>query len=196
MKGLIATTNNAPVESFIINIRGEKVILDFTLARIYGVTTSRFNEAVKRNRHRFPADFRFQLTRSEWEIIQALRSQNAILNRAGRGQYRKYLPYAFTEHGALMAANVLNSSRAVEMSVYVIRAFIRIRQELAVNENVSRRLAEIEKTLLKHDSTLRDLYAKIRPLLLSEPSPKHRGIGFHVKYGEPGKNKRSMKSGS
>jgi ORF6N domain. len=83
------------------------------VVRIFGLTTSRFNAVVERNRHRFPADFRFQLTRSEWEIIQALRSQNAILNRAGRGQHRKYLPYTFTEHGALMAANVLNSLTAV-----------------------------------------------------------------------------------
>lgn len=102
----------------------------------------------------------------------------------------RYGPYAFTEHGALMAANVLNRRRAVEMSVYVIHAFVRIRRELTVNETVARRLAEIERVLLKHDGALRDLYEKIRPLLLPPPDPKRREIGFHVKYDESAKAKR------
>jgi hypothetical protein len=180
-----------PIDPLILSVRGEKVILDEDLARIYRVSTSRFNEAVKRNAARFPSDFRFQVTSEEWETLQSLRSQIATLKteavRAGlpagsrRGLHRKYLPYVFTEHGALMAANVLRSPRAVEMSVYVIRAFVRMRQELAVNRAVSLRLAEIDKILMSHDGALRDLYAKIRPLLLPSPSRKPRELGFHTR---------------
>ena len=127
----IASKTSAPpaaftlerVEPLIHDIRGEKVILDADLARIYGVTTKRLNEQVKRNQERFPADFAFQLTSEE---SAPLRSQNATLKR-GRGQHRKYLPFAFTEHGAIMAANVLNSPRAVQMSVFVVRAFVKMR---------------------------------------------------------------------
>ena len=118
-----------------------------------------------------------------------MRCQSGIASRRNV----RYLPFAFTEHGALMAANVLSSPRAVEMSVYVIRAFVRIRRELTVNETVARRLAEIEKSLMKHDGTLRDLYAKIRPLLLPPPEPKRREIGFHVKPEEPAKAKGKAK---
>src|SRR6185369_15993100 len=107
------------IDGMIRSIRGTRVILDSYLAKIYGVPTFRFNEAIKRNRHRFPPDFMFQLRTEE---AAALRSQIAILKK-GRGQHRKYRPYAFTEHGALQAANVLRSPRAVQMSVFVIRAF-------------------------------------------------------------------------
>ena len=177
--------------SLIVTVRGHRVILDADLARIYGVPTSRFNEAVKRNGHRFPEDFRFQLTREEWAAVRALRSRTSILERAevltsqtamskaGRGG-RRTLPYAFTEHGALMAANVLNSDRAVEMSVYVIRAFVRMRAALVQHEDLARRLAEIEQTLIGHDRALRDLYARIRALLLP-PAPPRRRIGFLAK---------------
>ena len=102
------------VESAILTVRGEKVLLDNDLARVYGVPTFRFNEAIKRNADRFPEDFRFQLTKDEMGIVQRLRSQIAIL-KTGRGQHRKYLPYVFTEHGAIMAANVLDSPRAVQI---------------------------------------------------------------------------------
>jgi hypothetical protein len=186
------------VDSLIVTARGQKVLLDSDLARIYGVLTFRFNEAVKRNQHRFPPDFRFQLAAEEWVALQCLRSQNAILNTAGsyssqnamretgRGTHRKYLPYAFTEHGAMMAANILNSDRAVEMSVYVIRAFVKMRAELAKDLGLARRLAEIEKNLIGHDMALRELYDKIRPLLLPAPEPKRREIGFHTKPGADG----------
>jgi len=119
---------------------------------------------------RFPADFMFRLSKEEWNGLQALRSQIAIL-KAGRGQHRKYLPLAFTEHGALMAANILNSPRAVAISVYVIRAFVKMREDLAANSAILRQLAEIDKTLLIHDSALRDIYQKLRPLLEPPPAP-------------------------
>jgi hypothetical protein len=119
-------TTPVPVEQVaqsILLLRGKRVILDRELAAIYGVPTGRLNEAVKRNIERFPEDFMFQLTRAEAELS---RSQSAILNR-GRGQNIKYLPFAFTEHGAIQAANVLSSPRAVEMGIYVVRAFVKLR---------------------------------------------------------------------
>jgi hypothetical protein len=159
--------------TFIRTIRGQRVILDSDLAKIYGVPTFRFNEAVKRNRQRFPEDFLFQLTTQEHE---ALISQIAM-SKPGRGG-RRTRPFAFTEHGALQAANILNSAKAQAMSVYVIRAFIRMREELSANQAIAKRLAEIDNTLLTHDAALRELYQKIRPLLLPPPDPPRRKIGF------------------
>ena len=161
----------------IFSIREQRVILDQDLATIYGVPTKRLNEQYRRNLARFPEDFAFRLTRDEWV---ALRSQIATLNR-GRGEHRKYLPIAFTEHGTLMAANVLNSPRAFAMSVYVIRAFVKMREDLVANTAVLKRLAEIDKTLLIRDAVLRDIYQKLRPLLEPPPVPSKPEIGFHVK---------------
>jgi hypothetical protein len=158
---------------FIHTIRGHRVILDADLATIYSVTTSALNQAVKRNPDRFPSAFLFQLTAEEWEF---LRSQDVISK--GRGG-RRYLPFAFTEHGALMAANVLNSPQAIQMSVALVAVFIRLREALAANHTLAKRLAEIEKTVLTHDTALRDLYQKIRPLLLPPPDPPKPRIGFH-----------------
>jgi hypothetical protein len=163
------------VHQLIRTIRGHRIILDTDLARIYGVPTFRLNEAVKRNRRRFPEDFLFQLTAEEHA---ALTSQIAM-SKPGRGG-RRTRPYAFTEHGALQVANVLNSSKAEAMSIYVIRAFIRMREELSANQAVSKRLAEIERTLLTHDAALRDLYQKLRPLLLPPPDQPKRRIGFRT----------------
>jgi hypothetical protein len=168
------------IASLIYSVRDQRVILDADLARIYGVETFRFNEAVKRNLVRFPADFMFRLSNEEWNGLRSLRSQFAIL-KTGRGQHRKYLPHVFTEHGALMAANILNSPRAVAMSVYVIRAFVKMRGELAANAAILKRLAEIDKTLLIHDVALREIFEKLRPLLAPPPSPPKPEIGFHVK---------------
>jgi hypothetical protein len=168
------------IASLIHSVRDQRVILDADLARIYGVETFRFNEAVKRNLVRFPADFMFRLSNEEWNGLQSLRSQIAIL-KTGRGQHRKYLPFVFTEHGALMAANILNSPRAVAMSVYVIRAFVKMRGELAANASILKRLAEIDKTLLIHDVALREIFEKLRPLLSPPPPPAKPEIGFHVK---------------
>lgn len=175
MKTQMQAIERAKISSRIITLRGQKVMLDADLADLYGVTTKRLNEQVKRNRNRFPQDFMFRLTsREKAEVV-------ANCDHLRKLKFSPVLPSAFTEHGALMAANVLNSSGAVEMSVYVIRAFVQIRRELAVNEAVSRRLAEIESTLLLHDAASRDLYAKIRPLLLPPPESKRRRIGFYSK---------------
>jgi len=163
------------IHSTIRNCRGVKVILDSDLAAIYGVPTFRFNEAVRRNIDKFPSDFLFQLTKEE---VQSLISQSAI-SKTGRGG-RRSLPWAFTEHGALQAANILNSPAASAMSVYVIRAFIRLRDELAANAALEKRLAVIEKTLTAHDNTLRDVILKIRPLLLPPTEPNKRRIRFHT----------------
>lgn len=150
------------------------MVLDSDLAAIYGVATGRFNEAVKRNATRFPKDFSFVLTSAEYTV---LRSQFAILKR-GRGQHRKYLPRVFTEHGALMAASVLKSERAVAMSVYVIRAFVEMRETLTANDAILKRLAEIDRDLIVHGSALQDIYRKLLPLLTPPADPPRRQIGF------------------
>ena len=177
------------IDNVIREIRGVRVILDSDLAALYGVTTKRLNEQFRRNRSRFPEDFAFQLTTEEAvrlrsqiatasQNVALLRSQSATLKR-GRGQHRKYRPWAFTEHGALQAANVLNSTRAVKMSVFVIRAFVKMRDELAANSAMVKRLAQIDNTLFLHDSALRDIYQKLRPLLAPPPEPPPRPrIGF------------------
>jgi hypothetical protein len=162
----------------IVPIRDEPVMLDAELARVYGVTTKALNQAVKRNAGRFPADFVFRLRASEWK---PLRSQFVTLENQGRGQHRKYLPLVFTEHGAIMAANVLNSPRAVTMSVYVVRAFVRVRRELLGRTELQKRRAEIERTLVGHDLALQELYGKIKPLLLPPTVKPQRQIGFHVR---------------
>lgn len=164
------------IGSVIMTMRAQAVILDADLARIYGVATKRLNEQVRRNSRRFPRDFMFRLSNGE---VAALRSQIATTKSTRGG--RRTRPYVFTEHGALMAANVLNSERAVEMSVYVIRAFMCMRRELVRHVDLARRLAEIEKTLIGHDGALRDLYAKIRSLLLPPALPKSRPIGFRLR---------------
>src|SRR5256885_10782635 len=130
------------IDSMIRSIRGVRVMLDSDLAKIYGVPTFRFNEAIKRNRHRFPADFMFRLSRAEFD---SLTSQNAM-SKTGRGG-RRTLPFVFTEHGALQAANVLRSPRAVQMSVFVIRAFVKMREALRGTPELARKLAALEKKL-------------------------------------------------
>ena len=176
-----------------MTLRGFKVILDSDLAAIYGVSTKQLNQQLRRNRKKFPDDFAFQLTGDEWEALRsqivtlntgsnppggsALRSQFAAL-KGGRGQHRKFIPYVFTEHGALQAANVLNSPRAAAMSIYVIRAFVKSREQLAANEAILRRLAEIDQTLLTHDAALRDIYQKLLPLLAPPPEMPKPQIGF------------------
>jgi hypothetical protein len=135
---------------------------------------------VRRNQDRFPPDFLFELTAEEAQQALRLRSQSVIL-KPGRGRHRKYLPQAFTEHGALMAATVLSSSRAVKMSLFIIRAFVKMREGLLANAAILKRLAEIDKSLLTHDSALRDIYQKLRPLLAPPPDPPKPEIGFHVK---------------
>jgi CRISPR-associated endonuclease/helicase Cas3 len=157
----------------ILTLRGQSVVLDSDLARLYGVSTTAFNQAIKRNRHRFPKDFAFDLNREEFG---ALRSQIAASTPSGAVAGR-YAPWGFAEHGALMAATVLNSARAVAMSHYVIHAFARMRRKLQTTASLEARLAEIERTLVGHDAALKDLYRKLKPLLLP-PAPR-REIGFH-----------------
>ena len=165
-----------PIESLILTVRGHKVMLAADLARLYGVPAKRLNEQVKRNAGRFPEDFCFPLTLAEADEVARSRSQFATLKR---GQNLKYLPHAFTEHGAIMAATVLNSSEAVAMSVFVVRAFMQMREQLAANAAILKRLAEIDKTLLEHDSALRAIWTKLQPLLAPPPEPPQRRIkGF------------------
>jgi hypothetical protein len=175
-----------PISSLIFNLRGQKVILDADLAELYGVATRVFNQAVKRNSDRFPDDFCFQLTASEWGNLKSLIvtsslevtqtegdtpnwSQFVISSKRHRGA--AYRPYAFTEHGAIMAATVLNSPEAVAMSVFVVRAFMQMREHLVANTAILKRLAEIDKTLLKQDSDLRTVWRKLQPLLAPPPGP-------------------------
>ena len=185
-----ARLTNERLEPLIFTIRGHRVLLDADLATLYGVDTFRFNEAFKRNRRRFPDDFAFQLTAAESRNLTSqfaisssqvpdsswgISSQSAMRSHGGR----RHLPWAFTEHGALMAANILRSERAVQMSVFVVRAFVRLREQIAANSAILKRLAEIDKSLLQHDAALRDVYQKLLPLLQPASVPPKRRIGFH-----------------
>ena len=164
------------IESAIRQIRGQKVMLDSDLARIYGVPTKQLNQQVRRNLNRFPNDFAFQLTRQE---LAFLRSQNVTSSSYGG---RRYLPYAFTERGAIMLASVLNSSIAIEASVRVVRAFIHLREMLASNKELARKFAELERRLDGHDEAIKNLFDAIRRLLDPETEVTcRREIGFHVK---------------
>ena len=156
----------------ILTLREVPVLIDTDLAKIYGVPTKRLNEQVKRNSERFPEDFGFQLTSDEKAKVVANCDHLKTL------KFSKALPHAFTEHGALMAANVLSSPDAVRMSVFIIRAFIKQREALTTNQAILKRLAEIDKSLLLHDSALRDLYQKLRPLLQPPSEKPKRTIGF------------------
>jgi hypothetical protein len=165
----------------ILILRGQRVILDRELAAIYGSTTKRLNEQVKRNRDRdrFPEDFMFQLAADE---VERSRSQIATLN-SGRGQNIKYRPYAFTEHGAIQATNILNSPRAIAMGVYVVRAFVQLRDLLASNTALARKLNELEGKLKNHDEAIAAILSAIRELM-HPPTPKRRGIGFTANIDE------------
>ena len=201
---------NKPPPVTILTIREQKMVLDSDLAAVYGVTTKRLNEQFRRNRKRFPADFAFQLTADEFESLRSQiatldegtpgretkRSQIAtssksaghaelanwsqIATSSGKHRGKAYRPWAFTEHGALQAANILRTDRAIAMSVYVIRAFIEQREKLAANAAILKRLAEIDKTLLEHDTALREIYQKLVPLLSPPPEPPRRQIGFQA----------------
>lgn len=168
---------DSAIDPRILVVRDDRIILDADLARLYGVSVSAFNQAVRRNRARFPSDFMFQLTAEEWA---ALRSQSVIL-KAGPGRHRKYLPYAFTEHGAVQAANVLRSRRATTMSVHVVRAFVRMRQALAVRGEFGTRLRELERALLaldlKTDARFEEVIDAVRALMQPREKPR-RPIGF------------------
>jgi ORF6N domain-containing protein len=162
----------------IVMLRGQRVLLDAELAALYGVTTKRLNEQVRRNPGRFPPDFMFRLSDEE---DRALRSHFATSNEVGSGRGgRRYLPYVFTEHGAIMAATVLNSPQAIEMSLYVVRAFVKLREVLSSNRVLSRKLDELERRLTKrlddHDEAIAAILSAIREL--TNPPPTTRAIGF------------------
>ena len=183
------------IGSMIRTIRGEKVILDSDLARLYGVETRVLNQAVKRNAIRFPPDFMFQPTNEELEKEFRLRSQIVILKK-GRGQHRKFLPYAFTENGAIMAANVLNSPEAVRMSVFVVRAFVQMRDLLGSTKELAKQLAALEKKLTArldgHEVAIVDVLRRIMEILDPPPPPEppRRQIGFRVEPEEKPKARR------
>lgn len=157
----------------ILVLRGHKVLLDAELAALYGVTTKRLNEQVKRNRERFPDDFLFRLTPDETEAVN--RSQIATGSQKHRDP--RFPPHAFTEHGAIMAATVVNSPRAVEMSVYIVRAFVKLREVLASNRELLGKLTELERKLQSHDQAIVGIIHAIRELM-GRPTRKRRPIGF------------------
>lgn len=171
-------SNLQPLEliaSRILSLRGQKVMIDADLAELYGVTTKALNQAVKRNLARFPDDFMFQLTAEE--------KQEVVTNcdHLRKLRFSKTLPHAFTEHGAIQAANVLNSPQAVEVGVYVVRAFVRLRELLASNKELAQRLDEleqrIERKLATHDQAIAGLIQALRQMMAPE-EPKRRPIGF------------------
>ena len=165
----------ATVESAIYSLRGQRVMLDSDLAMIYGVTTKRLNEQLKRNRLRFPADFAFQLTVQEFGTLKS-----QIATSSSHGGKRK-LPWVFTEHGALMLASVLNSAIAVQASVRVVRAFVRLREMVAANAQLAAKLEELERRFDSHDEAIANLFATLKRLLEPTDAPKRREIGFHVR---------------
>lgn len=154
----------------ILVVRGQRVLIDSDLAQLYEVETKRFNEQIRRNLSRFPADFMFTLTQDEFD---GLRSQFATSNRGGR----RYSPMVFTEHGAIMAASVLNSPRAIEMSVYVVRAFVQLRAVLVDHKALADKLAALERRVSGHDNSLAEVINALRALM-AQPRPTQRPIGF------------------
>ncbi len=162
------------IESSIISLRSYRVILDSDLAEIYGVTVKRLIEQVKRNLDRFPPDFIFQLNKQE---VSCLRSQFATSKKTDTRGGRRYLPYAFTEHGAAMAANVLRSKRAIEASIYVVRAFVRLRQFLVSYKELAERFDDLERQVGTHDKAIVSMFQAIRKLM-SPPQQKRKKIGF------------------
>ncbi|GMU65229.1 MAG: hypothetical protein AMXMBFR36_15030 [Acidobacteriota bacterium] len=162
----------AQVERRIREIRGVLVLLDSDLAAIYGVTTGALNQAVRRNAARFPEDFRFQLDREEFGNLKS----QSVTSSTGHGG-RRTLPWAFTEHGAIMAATVLNSPRAVETSVFVVRAFVRLRDLARAHAELARHLTALERRVTAHDADLKQVFAALRQLLAPPQAKPNRRIG-------------------
>ncbi len=158
------------IERKIYIIRGTKVMLDNDLAELYGVTTKVLLQAVKRNKKRFPSDFMFQL---KYQDVAVLRSQTVTL-KTGRGEHRKYVAYVFTEQGVSMLSGILNSDRAIEVNIQIMRAFVKLREMISTNKDLSKKLEELEK---KYDSQFKIVFDAIRALV-SQPEPKEKKIGF------------------
>jgi len=163
------------IESRIFVLRGHRVMLDRDLAGLYGVATRVLNQAVKRNKDRFPEDFMFRLTKEESSLVLASRSQTVTLKR---GQNIKYAPHVFTEHGAVMLANVLRSRVAIRASIQVVRAFVHLRQMLARHDDLARKIDAIERRVGKHDVELQEVLRILRKLLEPPPVPSKRPLGF------------------
>lgn len=163
------------IASKIFVLRGHRVMLDRDLAELFGVETRALNQAVKRNTERFPVDFMFQLTLEEGKAVIAIRSQNVTLKR---GQHLKYAPRVFTEHGAVMLANVLKSNLAVRASIQVVRAFVHLRQFLTTNEELTRKIAALERKVGKHDTELQEVLRILSELIEPAPTPQKQPIGF------------------
>ena len=165
----------SPLDDFpqIIEVRGQRVMLDETLAEVYGVPTKVFNQAVRRNRDRFPPDFLLEVSAEEWK---SLRSQIVTLD-AGRGRYRKYAPLAFTEHGAIMAATILNSARAIQMSVYVVRAFVRCRVSFAANKELASELEALKRSVATLDADTRRQFDQVYEAILGLMATPARKMG-------------------
>ncbi len=161
-------------ESKILILRGQKIILDSDLAELYRVSVKRLNQQVNRNAKRFPPDFIFKLSATEFKNLR-LQIATSSLSHGGR----RYLPHAFTEHGAIMAATVLNSSRAIEMSVFIVRAFARMREALAHNQGIVSKLAELERRVENHDVDIEDLMEAVREMMIPPPRTGRR-IGFQL----------------
>lgn len=174
------------VKETIFFIRGQKVILDADLARLYGTTTKRLNEQVKRNRERFPEDFMFQLTKEEKAEVVANCDHLSTL------KYSPALPRAFTEHGAIMAATVLNTQRAIEASIFVVRAFVALREMVATQKELARKLSDLEQHLKDHDQQIQAIFEAIRQLM-SPPERSRKKIGFEVKESAAAYRKRAKK---
>jgi phage regulator Rha-like protein len=168
MKALLPSER---IERTILLIRGHKVMLDTDLAHLYGVTTKRLNEQVKRNRNRFPLDFMFQLTSKEKAGVVA------NCDHLTKLKFSPAKPFAFTEHGAMMVASVLNSKRAIEVSIYVVRAFVKVREVLGAHRELAQKLSELERRAESHDAHIRSLFDAIRQLM-EPPATKSRRIGF------------------
>ncbi len=168
-----------PIENHILFIRGMRVILDSDLSTIYGVKTKVLNQAVKRNKDRFPVDFVFQLTQEDMTALTGQRDMRSRFVTASKRNIR-FLPYVFTEHGALMAANILKSPRAIAMSVYVVRAFVRLRETLVLHKDLANKLAELERKIQSHDGEIQAIIQALRQLMTPPEKPK-RQIGFRVK---------------
>jgi hypothetical protein len=160
------------IDSVIVTLRGQKVILDRDLAALYRVTTAALNRAIKRNVERFPSDFMFQVNRRE----QIALAENDV--RLKRIQFSRTLPYAFTEHGAIMAASILNSPRAVEASIFVVRAFVKLRQLITAHKQLAQKLALLERKLGDHDEAIVAIMDAIKQLMEPPPGPQKPRIGF------------------
>jgi hypothetical protein len=176
------------IEEMIFLVRGQRVMLDSDLAKIYGVTTGALNQALKRNLERFPADFAFQVTKDEFAVLIS----QSVISKAGRGGRTKQ-PWVFTEHGALMLGNVLSSETAMEASVRVVRAFVLMREQLTATKELAGKLADLEKQVGGHDAAINNLFAAIRQLVEPTVSEERKQIGFMRETATPYRIKVSSK---